>query len=174
MPSKLNQLAKQELSERFKDVESAVFVDFTGVGSEETYALRKTLHEADVHLVVVKTTLARLALRELGTTVSDDCFAGPLGIAWSEDPVAVAKLILGHRKKFRGSPLKVKGGFVDRRPLATEDVKALSDLPDRQQLLGMVAGTIAAPLTAFIGVQAEIIKKLVYAIQAIHDKKDAA
>jgi large subunit ribosomal protein L10 len=172
MPSKLNQLGANELIELFREVDSAIFVDFTGVGWEETFALRKLLNERKVNLRVVKSSLAKVALKETGTQFDAESLKGPVAMAYGEDPVAVAKTLVEHRQAFRGTPLKVKGGFVERQPLAATDVKALSELPNRQQLLGLVAGAFAAPISAFIGVQAEIIKKLLYAFNAIKEEKE--
>lgn len=172
MPSKLNQLAKAELVDLFREVDSGVFVDFTGLGSEETYNLRKLLNSQNVKLRVVKTSLARLALREIGSSYEDSALQGTVGIAFGDDPVAVAKSVLEHRRSNRRSTLKVKGGFVERQPVSADDIKALSMLPGRQQLLGLVAGAFAAPITAFIGVQAEIIRKLLYALEALKDKRE--
>ncbi|MFC1706900.1 50S ribosomal protein L10 [Planctomycetota bacterium] len=172
MPSKLNRLAKEELRETLANVGNAIFVDFTGVGSEETYLLRKALREAEMMMRVVKTSLAKIALKEIGTEVQDEFFKGSLGVVHSDDPAAVAKLLLAHRRKFRRSTLKVKGGVLDRKPIGPQEVTELSNLPERDQLLGMVAGSIAAPLTAFIGVQAAIIRKLLFAIDAIKEKRE--
>lgn len=174
MPSKLNQLAKRELVDLFQDLESGVVIDFTGIGSEETYSLRKTLRQQNVSLRVVKASLARVALSSVGTGFNTASFEGPVGIAYGDDPVAVVKALLAHRKENRGTTLKIKGGFLERKALAPSDVQELSNLPSRQQLLGMVAGTIAAPLTAFIGVQAGIIRKLLYAFDALREKREGA
>lgn len=174
MPSKLNELAKGEYTGVFGEVESGIFVDFTGVGSEETYALRKALREQSIRLRVVKTSLARVALKELGRPYNDDQMGGAVAIAWGEDPVAVAKGLVEHRRAFPQSSLKLKGGFLEGAAIDAREVTDLSNLPDRQQLLGLVAGAFAAPLTAFIGVQAEIIRKLLYAFEALKDKREKA
>jgi large subunit ribosomal protein L10 len=173
MPSRLNTLSRLELAETFRDVETAIYVDFTGVGAEETYALRKLFHEKDITLRVVKTSIARLALRELGAEIADDTFAGSVGLAYGGDPIHVAKTLMEHRKKHRGSKLKIKGGFLEHKNIAPEEVAALSKLPGRQEMLGIVAGTFAAPITGFVNVQAGIIRKLLYAVEAIKEKKGA-
>ncbi|MHC4393327.1 MAG: 50S ribosomal protein L10 [Planctomycetota bacterium] len=175
MPSKLNQLQVAEMTAAFDGVKSAIFVDFTGVGSEETFNLRKAFNEQNLTLRVVKTSLAKVALKALGTELDEKSFKSHLGVAFGEDPVAVAKAILEHRKAHRGSKLRAKGGFLENKSISAEEVADLSALPSRHQLLGQVVGTIAAPLTGFIGVQAAIIRKLLYALQAIEEKqKDAA
>ena len=115
-----------------------------------------------------------MALAELGNDVEGGAFDGALGVVYSDDLVAVAKLLLAHRKKFRGTPLKVKGGFLERKPIQAREVTDLSNLPDRHQLLGMVAGTIAAPLTGFVNVQAAVIRKLLYGLEALKDKREKA
>jgi len=172
MPSKLNQLSKDELATAFKDVDSAIFVDFTGVGSAETYDLRKSLHEQKIKMRVVKSTVARIALKDLGNEVKAEQFKGPIGVVYAKDPVAAAKALLAHKKKYKKTTLEIKGGFVGRKGMKPEDVTALSNLPDKKTLLASVVGTLAAPITGFVNVHASILSKLVYAIDAVREKRE--
>jgi large subunit ribosomal protein L10 len=172
MPSKLNQMATRELATLFQKVSSAVVVDFTGVGSEETYQLRKTLRQQKVTLRVVKGSLAKVALKQAGTRFDDGSFAGSVGLAFSDDPVAVVKALQAHRKNKRDTKLKVKGGFLDKNPLKPAEIADLANMPGRQQMLGMVAGAFAAPIAAFVGVHASIIRKFVSTVDAVREQAE--
>ncbi len=174
MPNRVNVLSRQEVTKAFEDVGDAVLVDVTGVDSEQTYALRKLAHERGVRLRVVKNSTARLGLSELGFEIDPALFKGPVAIAWNGDPAQVAKAIADFRKENKGTPLKIKGGFLDRKAISAEQVEALAALPSREQLLSMVVGGIAAPISAFIGVQAAILRSLLYAFNAIKEKKEEA
>ncbi|RME75980.1 MAG: 50S ribosomal protein L10 [Planctomycetota bacterium] len=174
MPNRVNLLLRKEIERALGDAEHAVLVDVTGVDAEQTYALRKLLHEREVHMRVVKNSTARLALESLGFEIDPALFEGPVAIAWNGDPAHVAKTIADFRKEHKGTPLKVKGGFLDRKAIGVEQVEALASLPSREQLLSMVVGTFAAPISSFIGVQAAILRSLLYALEAIKEKKGEA
>jgi len=47
----------------------------------------------------------------------------------------------------------------------------LAQLPGKEQLLGMLLGTLNAPITNFVNVLEGNIKNFVYALSAIKDKK---
>ena len=57
--------------------------------------------------------------------------------------------------------------------MSKEEVMALALLPSREQLLGQVVGTIAAPLSGFVRVLNGNVSGLVYALSAIAEKKTA-
>jgi large subunit ribosomal protein L10 len=61
----------------------------------------------------------------------------------------------------------------DGKVLSKEEVMALALLPSREQLLGQVVGTIAAPLSGFVRVLNGNVSGLVYALSAIAEKKTA-
>jgi large subunit ribosomal protein L10 len=174
MPNKVNRLSRTEVQESFQSVDNAILVDLTGVDSEATYALRKMMHEREIHLRVVKNSTAKLALRDIGFDVAESAFDGPVAIAWNGDPAQVAKSFADFRKEHKGTPLKIKGGFLERKSITVKQVEDLAALPGREQLLSMVVGTIAAPLSSFVGVQAAILRSVLYAFNAIKEKKDEA
>ena len=58
--------------------------------------------------------------------------------------------------------------------LSREDVMALAKLPSREVLTAQVVGTIAAPLSGFVRVLNGNITQLLYALNAIQDKKGEA
>ena len=77
---------------------------------------------------------------------------GQLLYAFSdEDEVAPAQVLAGFAKK-HGELQLVSGFSQDGSVLDTAAVKALASLPSKDQLRGMVVGTISAPLTGFLGV----------------------
>ncbi|GIW71420.1 MAG: 50S ribosomal protein L10 [Planctomycetota bacterium] len=172
MPKKLNELMREELARTFAQVQDAVLLDLTGVDSEQTYALRKLVRERGVQLRVVKNTLAVRALKACGFEVDPSLFQGSVAIAFDTDPAQVARTFADFRRQVPDTSLRIKGGFLERRPISREKVEELAALPGREQLLGMVVGSIAAPLTAFINVHAGLLRKLLYALNAIKEQRE--
>ncbi len=171
MPKKLNIILKKELAKKFESIPSGILVNYQGLRSEETYALRKELNSKKIKMTVVKNSVASLAFKELGAKDADLAFAGPVAICTADDPVAVASALVEYRKKNKKSKLEVKGGLLDRRVIAAAEVAKLAALPSKKQLHAQLAGTLAAPLQGLVGVTAGILRKLLYGLQAVAEKK---
>lgn len=173
MPSKLNQLTRGELRDKLADVESGVFLDLTGINSSNTYAMRKLFNERNIELHMVKNSLAKGALTELGVEADPEMFRGPVAIAYNGDPVSVAKTVVEFRRTIRReAKLAIKGGFLARKAIDAKQVEQLAALPNRHQMLGQVVAQIAAPLTSFVRVYGAILRKPLYALNAIKEKRE--
>jgi large subunit ribosomal protein L10 len=69
---------------------------------------------------------------------------------------------------------QIKGGVLQGRVIGEEGIKALADLPSREQLLARVVGGFQAPLAGLVNVLAGNIRNLAYVIEAIRKQKEAA
>src|SRR5215208_444198 len=99
--------------------------------------LRARSRESGVDFVVAKNTLTRMAADEAGVEGLTEYLVGPTALAFSEDPVASAKLMA----EFAGQveSFTLKGGLLEgTRVLSEADVLALSRLPGRDELLAQV------------------------------------
>ena len=63
--------------------------------------------------------------------------------------------------------LEITGGITDSRVLTAAEIKALALLPSREQLLAQVVGTIAAPLSGFVGVLSGNVRSIVNVLNAL-------
>jgi large subunit ribosomal protein L10 len=171
-----NRLAKEqivnEIKEKLENAVSLVLVDYRGLNVEEVTELRKKSREAGVEYKVYKNTLMTRALKELGIEGLESYLEGPNAIAFGyDDPVTPAKIISefakGHEK------LEIKAGMVEKKLLSLEEVKALADLPSKEVLVAQVLGGLNAPITGFVNVLQANIRNLVYALDAIREKKSA-
>lgn len=148
----------------------AVVAAHSGLTVAEVTSLRKKLREAGAEFRVVKNTLVRLAAKGTDFSKLDDVFTGPTAVGFAKvDPVALAKAM----KEFAGGnpKLKLKAGYLDGRVLSAREVEALADTPSRQVLLARLAGGLAAPLSRFAQALSGPERKLVYALNSIHDQK---
>ena len=118
-------------------------------------------------------TLAKIASNGTPIEVAKDNFTGPVGLAMGyDDPVLILKKVVEFAKK--NDKLKVGMGVVEGRLCSPEDVKAISSLPARPVLLGMIAGLFQAPATKLAGGLAATISGFANAIRALRDKKEKA
>lgn len=148
----------------------AVVAAHHGLTVAEVTSLRKKLREANAEFRVVKNTLIRLAAKGTDFAQLDDAFSGPTAVGFAKgDAVALAKAM----KEFAGGNPKVtlKAGFLDGKVLSAKEVEALADTPSRQVLLARLAGGLAAPITRLAQALSGPGRKLVYALNSIHDQK---
>ena len=83
-----------DLSEKFKNAQSVVVVDYTGMNAKQTTELRKQLREKNVEYIVAKNTLLKLAAEENGYGALAEVFTGVTAVAFcADDVVAPANVI---------------------------------------------------------------------------------
>jgi large subunit ribosomal protein L10 len=152
---------------------TAVLVDYQGMDVAQSTQLRARSREAGVEFVVAKNTLTRRAADEAGVEDLSEYLVGPTALAFSEDPVASAKLMA----EFAGQveSFTLKGGLLEGgRVLDEAGVVALSKLPGREQLLAQVVGGISSPLTGLVNVLNNTVQGLVIALNQIAEQKQNA
>ncbi len=151
---------------------SAMLVDYQGMDVARSTQLRARSREAGVDFVVAKNTLARRAADEAGVGELSEFLVGPTALAFSEDPVASAKLMAEFADQVESFALK--GGLLEGgRVLGEAEVVALSKLPSREQLIAQVVGGISSPLTSFVTVLNNTVQGLVVALGQIAEQKNA-
>ena len=152
----------------------AVITDFKGMTVEELTNLRVSLRNAGGEYLVVKNTLARIALTDGTHDVIKDNFHENIGVAFGfDDPVAVAKALSDFAKQSKLFELRCAS--LDGKALDAAQIDALAKLPSREQLLGHLLGTMNAVPTNFVSLFANVVRGLLYALKGIEEQKaDAA
>jgi large subunit ribosomal protein L10 len=161
-------MSKQERQSEVESITSAlqanpnVYVtDFTGLDVAKMTEFRRRLRGAGAKYVVVKNTLAERALGSQGVTTLNDHLKGPIGLVLSTEPLAAAKVLTEFAKEFQKPG--IKAGLVDGAAVSVDHIKRLGTIPDRQTLLGMVAGTLNNILAGFAG-----------CLEALRDQRQSA
>lgn len=164
--------AVQALAEKLKTAVSGVLVDYRGLTVEQDTELRNELRKAGVEYKVVKNTLTRFAAKETGYEDLDSFLHGPTSLALTyESPVAAAKVLTKFAKDHES--LEIKAGFVDGKVVDLNQIKALAELPSREELIAKVLGGFNAPISGFANVLNANLKGLVVALNAIAEQKGA-
>jgi large subunit ribosomal protein L10 len=97
---------------------------------------------------------------------------GPTAMAFSEDPVAGAKLMAEFSNEV-GS-FEVKGGLLDSgRVLGAQEVVELSRLPGRERLIAQVVGGIQSPIAGLVNVLNGTIRNLAVVLNQVAEQKGA-
>lgn len=171
MPSVINQLVVGELAQKLRELDNALVVDFTGVNGPQSVALREMLRQLDGRMLVVKNSLARLALRRAHREGLDRALAGPCALVFGADPVVLSKALREWGKKEQ-RPLACRGALLAGRVLSAQEAQALATLPPLGVLRAQVVVGIAAPLSAFVGVLQAVVRSFVCVVKAIAEKNE--
>ncbi len=138
---------KKEFVQKLKDeidISSSVIVThYSGLTVEESEQLRTEMRNNGAKFKVTKNRLTKLALEQTQFKNLTDLFSGPTAIAYSEDPVAPAKVAVSFEKKLE--KFKIIGGGYDGEKIDLDKINFLATLPSIDELRGKIVGLISAP-----------------------------
>ncbi len=161
----------EELTEKLKG-NSVVLVDYQGINVAQSTRLRERSREAGIEFMVAKNTLAQLAADRAGAEGISELLVGPTAMAFSEDPVAGAKLMAEFSNEVE--PFELKGGLLEGgRVVDAAGVAALARLPGREQLIAQVVGGIQSPLAGLVNVLNGTIRNLAVVLNQVAEQKRA-
>ena len=160
------------LHDTFQDTVLVVIAHQNGLSVADSSNLRRQMREAGATFKVTKNRLARLALKGTKFEPLADMFTGPTAIAFSEDPVAAAKVSVEFAKK--NDKLAIVGGALGERLLDADAVKALASLPSLDELRAKLLGMVSTPATRIAGVLQAPAGQLARVIRARADSSEAA
>lgn len=156
--------------------QGVVLTSYRGLNVATDTEMRRELRAAGVTYKVVKNTMLRIAAKEAGIEGLDSHLEGTTAMAFSaDDAVAPAKVICGFMKKNKledAGILTVKVGILDGKVIDEKEVKALANLPSREELIAKLLGSMNAPITGTVSVLSGIIRNAVGVIDAIRAKKE--
>jgi large subunit ribosomal protein L10 len=121
-----------------------------GLTVAEATDLRRRMRAAGASYKVAKNRLATLALDGTQFDGIAPLMKGPTALAWSKDPVAVAKAAVEFART--NDKFVVLGGALGTQTLDAAGVKALSELPSLDQLRAKLLGMIQTPGTRIAGI----------------------
>jgi len=163
-----------ELSSVFAETSIVLVTRNAGLTVAEVTELRRKFRAAGASFKVAKNRLALLALQGTRFDGISPLLKGPTALAWSVDPVAVAKVAVDFAKT--NDKFVLLGGSLGSQVLNADGVKALSELPSLDSLRAKLLGLIQAPATKVAGVLQAPAGQLarVFAAYADSEKSEAA
>jgi len=134
----------------FAETSMIVVTRNDGLTVADVTALRVRMRAAGAQYKVAKNRLAYIALEGTKFDGLVPLMKGPTALAWSHDPVAVAKAAVEFAKT--NEKFVLVGGALGTQMLDASGVRALAELPSLDQLRGKLLGLIQAPATRIAGV----------------------
>ncbi len=161
-----------EIAGKLDAAEAVFVVEYRGLTVGDMATVRNALRPGGAEMVIYKNTLAKLAARQVGIEAIDDHLTGPTALVFVADDVASAAKALRDSAKAL-APLTIKGGVLGDAALTDADIKALADLPSRDELLARFAGALQAPLSKTASLLAALPRNFAYGLSALIEKQAA-
>ena len=139
----------EELGQIFESSGVVVVSHYEGMTVAEMQDLRAQMREAGGSVRVAKNNLAKIALEGKPCASITEYLSGMTVLAYSEDPVAAAKVVDGYAKK--NEKLVILGGAMGETALDVAGVKAVAQMPSREELIASIVGCIGAPAANIAG-----------------------
>ena len=143
---KLKKPIVAEIAESIEGAQSVVVVHYCGITVDQDTRLRKEMRENGIVYKVYKNTMMNFAFK--GTACEPLCahLEGPNAIAISKtDATAPARIIAKYAKEAK--TLEMKAGIVEGDFYDAEGMKAIAQVPSREELLGKLLGSIQSPIS---------------------------
>ena len=160
------------LHETFESTNLMVVAHHVGLTVAESSDLRRQMRDAGASFKVTKNRLTRLALEGTKFSGLSDLFRGPTAIAYSQDPVAAAKVAVNFAKD--NDKLTILGGALEKDILDQNAIKALAMLPSLDEQRAIFVRLLQTPATRIAGVLQAPAGQLARVIGAYGAKDEAA
>lgn len=156
------------LREEFLKGGNAYLVEFTGLKVGQVNDLRRKIRGVSGRYRVVKNRLAIRAAEGTPLAGHAALFDGPTAVAYSADPVSLAKVLAEFQK---GNPIKVKGLVVEGKALPATALEGIVNLPSRPELISRFAGMLRSPLVKFVMLLKAPVRDFASVVRQVAEKR---
>lgn len=167
-------LVTRDIAGRLEGVADAVVVSTVGMDANTTVELRNELAEKDIHMLMVKNSLARRATDGTSLAPAFEGANGPVAIIWgSTDYVSLVKAVVALDKDGdKYDHFKAQCGAMDGEALDADGLKAVSKWPSREEQISTLVGQILAPGANLSGALIGTAKGLASQVKQIMEKAE--
>ncbi len=145
MSKPIKNLIVSDYRRRFEDITDALLVDIRGIEANTNNKLRIDLLQKDIHITVLKNSLAKTAFKDTNLDALNPAIDGPTALVFGGNSVVdVARNIVGWAKKVK--KLELKAAILDGEIFEGSDgVKRLSNFPTKEEAQGTVIQLVLSP-----------------------------
>ena len=161
----------EELGQIFESSGVVVVAHYTGMTVAQMQDLRAKMREVGGSVRVAKNTLAKIALEGKPSAKMADILSGMTMLAYSEDPVAAAKVSEAYAKT--NDKFVILGGAMGGEVLDPAGVKTVASMPSREELIAQIVGCIGAPGSNIAGAIGAPASNIAGILKTIEEKAAA-
>ena len=164
---------KTELLNEYKEIleknEGYFLVNSDSMDTATITDLKKELKENGGDYKVLKNTIFKIALQDTNQPLEIQDFEGSTAVIYfQDDPTTTAKLVKKIQKET--DLFNARGGVYEGLFLSEEKVMQLAEIPSREELLGMLVGSMSAPLTGFMNAITGNVKGLTVVLKGVSEQ----
>lgn len=138
-----------ELGQIFASSGVVVVAHYTGMTVAQMQDLRAKMRDVGGSIRVAKNKLAKIALEGKPGVKMGNLFLGMTVLAYSEDPVAAAKVTEAYAKG--NDKFVILGGAMGDAILDPAGVKAVAAMPSREEVIASIVACLGAPASNIAG-----------------------
>lgn len=159
-----------EFSEGIGQASNAFLLSFKGITVPQVTELRKQVRETGSDYVVVKNTLALIAVGDSPLTQLKDQFTGETAVAYnSTDAVALAKVLTKFAKDV--PTVTFKGAMLGGQIVPATEIQNIANLPSREELLAKLLYLMQHPIRGLAVVLNGTIRNFAVVLDQIAKQK---
>jgi len=176
--------ALDKIRAEFGKAKMAIVTDYRGTDKglnvKDMTILRRKLREAKAEYFVVKNTLARKVVKEMGIHNLDQHFNHPTAIVFAyQDPVLATKALVDFVKEKKGPKNEqglpvIKAGLMDGEVMDLAKIQALASLPSREEIYGGLIGLLTTSAQSLLGLLNEPSRRMVTVLDQYSKKEGEA
>lgn len=160
-----------EIADKISSAEGIFLADYKGLTVEEISNLRGKLREASIEFKVVKNTLAKRSVDQLGMDELVQYLTGPTAMAFCmTDPITGAKILSEFQKQ--NEKLALKACVFDEQIYDKNYIDQIAKLPSTEQIQAQTVGIISAPLRNLVGVLTNVLSSMVTVLSEIKKQRE--
>jgi large subunit ribosomal protein L10 len=175
MSKLVKDLLTNHLRSELEGVQELLLVNVVGLTANNTAALRRSLRDKNIKLLVIKNSLARRATEGTQLAPAFEGSDGTLAMVWgSTDIVSLAKEVVKLAGEKQYEAFRARGGVMGGARLAAEEVDQISKWPTREEQIGIIVGQMLSVGAKLAGQLSSAGGGLVGQIKQIAEKEGEA
>jgi large subunit ribosomal protein L10 len=159
------------LVRQLENTKSMYLVNAGGMTVAQSSELRREFRKVNAEMKLAKNTLIHLALKEDGKfDVAEKALKGNTAIVFAyDDPIAPAKVIRNYFEKDKKPELKL--AIIEGQSFDGSQLKAVSELPTREDMIAGIIGSIHAPISGIVGSINAVMRDVAYLVEEVAKKQ---